>query len=226
MATKPDLNKLRVEIDNRKRERNTVSSPSGDGQDYSGVSPRDKFLYELTESLKSGRDNASSNLVKTVNNKAVDKNGGGVKIPLNETPAPTHQPERINLGIPMDISPERDELLYRDLENKRKQTLSESMQGYISMPNTGRPMVNQPPTNSSMQLNEAYLTENVKNIVNGYLTENLEPIFEEAIKSTIIEMYAVERIKEVLTENSEMIRTIVYETIREIQKKNKAKAQS
>ena len=70
-------------------------------------------------------------------------------------------------------------------------------------------------------LNEAYLSENVKKIVNGYLTENLGPIFEEAIKSTIIEMYAVERIKEVLNENREMVKSIVIETIKEIQARSK-----
>jgi hypothetical protein len=38
-------------------------------------------------------------------------------------------------------------------------------------------------------------------------------------------MYAVERIKEVLQENKEMIKSIVYDTIRELQAKSKAKAQ-
>jgi hypothetical protein len=55
--------------------------------------------------------------------------------------------------------------------------------------------------------------------------ENFGPIVEEAIKSTILELYAVERIKEVLTENKEIIKTVVYETIRELQAKSKTKAQ-
>jgi len=129
---------------------------------------------------------------------------------------------------PIDMSPERDEQLFADLEKKRKQTLAESMSSYIEAPKVGAPMANQPPQQAGapVQLNEQYLAENVKNIVNGYLTESLGPIFEEAIKGTIIEMYAVERIKEVLHENKDLIRTVVIETIKEIQQKNKAKAQS
>ena len=73
-------------------------------------------------------------------------------------------------------------------------------------------------------LNEQYLGESVKRIVNNYLIENFGPVVEEAIKSTILEMYAVERIKEVLTENKEMIKTIVIDVIKEIQAKSKAKA--
>jgi len=110
------------------------------------------------------------------------------------------------------------------LERKRKQTLAESIENFGKIPAIGAPMQNNPQyAGQPMQINEAYLTENVKNTVNNYLSENLGPIFEEAIKSTIIEMYAVERIKEVLTENKEMIKTLVYDTIREIQAANAKK---
>ena len=130
-------------------------------------------------------------------------------------------------SIPEKTKKGRDESMLTDLERKRRSvTLADSIEGFnntktappvqpVTMySNTGVPM-----------LNEGYLVENVKKVVNNYLTENLAPIFEEAIKSTIIEMYAVERIKEVLTENKEMIKTIVYETIRELQAKNKNKGQ-
>jgi hypothetical protein len=39
-------------------------------------------------------------------------------------------------------------------------------------------------------------------------------------------MYAVARIEEVLNQNRDLIKSVVKETIREIQEKNKAKAQS
>jgi hypothetical protein len=77
-----------------------------------------------------------------------------------------------------------------------------------------------------MNLNEGYLVENVKKIVDNYLIENFGPIVEEAIKSTILELYAAERIKEVLVENKEMVKAVVIETIREIKQANdKKKAQ-
>jgi len=221
MAQNINLNKLKNEIDNRKKEKNMVSSGLGEPVGV-GVAPRDVFLNGLLESLQTGRETASSSLVKSVDNKVAVKHGESARLPVKEVAAP-EQPRK-----PIDMSPERDEQLFADLEKKRKQTLAESMSSYIEAPKVGAPMSNQPPqqTGAPMQLNEQYLAENVKNIVNGYLTESLGPIFEEAIKGTIIEMYAVERIKEVLHENKDLIRTVVIETIKEIQQKNKAKAQS
>ena len=132
-----------------------------------------------------------------------------------------YQPPRMNETV--EMSPERDDRIFADLEQKRRNvTLAESIEGF----NREKAIAPVQPTtmysaNGTPMLNEGYLVENVKKVVNNYLTENLGPIFEEAIKSTIIEMYAVERIKEVLHENKEMIKSLVYDTIREIQQKNK-----
>ena len=63
----------------------------------------------------------------------------------------------------------------------------------------------------------------MKKIVDSYLIDNFGPVVEEAIKGTILEIYATERIKEVLTENKEMMKTVIYEVIKEISDKNKAK---
>ena len=224
MATKPDLNKLKNEIATRKNERNSI---------VDGVSPRDKFLFGLVESIETGRETQSSALVKTVDNTVAAKKKEAARLPVNETvTAPPQQqtqyaPKRPVQLEQIDMSPERDEQLWADIERKKKQTLAESMQTYIQTPYTGAPMAQQPmqpmmPMGQQPMLNEAYLTENVKKIVNNYLVESFGPIVEEAIKSTILEMYAVERIKEVLTENKEMIQNIVYDTIRELQAKSKA----
>jgi hypothetical protein len=218
---KPDLNKLIAEIDRSKRERGVLAENIQGAR----LLPKDKFLHELVNSLDTGVSTQATKLIKIVENKTAER--------MNETPRHNISREDVAVIQPqprqrmneVDMSPERDEQLYRDLENKRRQTLADSMQGYINTPAVGSPMSNQsnygltPP--QGMQLNEAYLTENVKKIVNGYLVENFGPIVEEAIKNTILEMYAVERIKEVLTENKEIIKTLVYETIREIQAKSK-----
>jgi len=220
---KPDLNKLKDEIESRKREKSVAPQGMGE-QSHIGASPRDTFLYGLMESLKTGRDTASTNLIKIVENKTAAKHGEIAKHVVNEVAPVQHPIQREQI----DMSPEREEQMFFDLEKKRKQTIAESMQEYIKTPQIGTPMNNNPAVGGRTApiLNEAYLVENVKKVVDGYLAENLAPIFEEAIKSTIIEMYAVERIKEVLHENREMIKTVVIETIREIQAKNKAKAQS
>ena len=230
MAKNLDLNKIKDEIDNRKKERNMVSSRLGESVGR-GVAPRDEFLNGLLTSLHTGKETPSSTLIKVVENKVASKHGEVAKHVVNENTVqqrPVQQPHREQV----DMSPERDEQLFIDLEKKRKQTLAESIENFSKIPQVGSPMNNNVPqyTNNnglaSPMLNEAYLVENVKKVVDGYLAENLAPVFEEAIKSTIIEMYAVERIKEVLNENREMIRTVVIETIREIQAKSKAKAQS
>jgi hypothetical protein len=122
------------------------------------------------------------------------------------------------------MSPEREELMFRDLETSRKKTLAESIQQYVAVPVVGTPMSNRP-ANAPISLNEQYLIENVTKIVNNYLVENFGPILEEAIKGTILEMYAVERIKEVLHENKDMVKAVVIEVIKEIQAKSKSKAQ-
>lgn len=220
MAKSVDLNKLKTEIDSRKRERNMTQSPLGESVG-AGVAPRDVFLNGLLESLRTGKENAATSLVKVVDGRVAEKKGESPRMRITETPVA--QPQRGHIPMPVqdvDMSPERDEQLYRDMESKRKQTLAESISQYAQTPTVGAPMRNQPPA-QPMNLNEQYLTENVKKIVNNYLAESLSPIFEEAIKDTILEMYAVDRIKSVLTENKDLIRTIVIETIREIQAKSK-----
>jgi hypothetical protein len=245
---KPDLNKLRTEIDSRRKEKGGVLT---EGTQSSGptILPKDIFLNSLLKSLATGQNNSLTNNMKSLNeraeivnnsikkgvvtpeaiNKIKELKNNAVSAPSYQPPyqpqSPTYnemyQPPRMNEVVGM--SPERDDRIFSDLETRRRNvTLAESIEGFnkekVSAPaqqqimysNTGAPM-----------LNEGYLVENVKKVVNNYLTENLGPIFEEAIKSTIIEMYAVERIKEVLQENKEMIKSLVYDTIREIQQKNK-----
>jgi len=224
MAGKVDLNKIKEEIDVRKRERGVLSEKV----QGTTLMPKDQFLNGLLTSLQTGHDTASTNLIKLVENKTAAKHGEVVRHNI-ETIAPVPPTRPIQGGIPLeqvDMSPEREEIMFRDLEAKRKRTLAESMQQYYNTPVVGAPMNNAPTampltTGGVPMLNEVYLSENVKKIVNGYLTENLGPIFEEAIKSTIIEMYAVERIKEVLQENREMIKSVVIETIKEIQARSK-----
>lgn len=227
MAKKFDFNKIKDEIANEKQSRNMVSSRLGESVGK-GVAPRDEFLNGLLTSLKTGRETAASTLIKVVENKVADKHGEVKKHVINETPV-----QRQTTRETIDMSPERDEELFRDLENKRKQTLSESMESF-SNKTSSKPTGNSVDFNGQQfltskpyvqQSNDNVLNENVKAVVNNYLTENLGPIFEEAIKGTIIEMYAIERIQAVLNENRDLIKSIVVDTIREIQAKNKAKAQ-
>ena len=242
MAKKLDLNKLKDEIHKEKQNRNIIPSQLGENVSTSAA-PRDVFLNGLISSLHSGQETPASTLIKVVENKVAEKHGMVKRHIVNET-AVTPTPQATPI---IDTSPDRDEQLYRDLEVKRKQTLAESISNFqnkapaTETPPTvnygGQQFLTSAPTTTStptptvqtgapIQINEAALVENVKNVVNGYLSENLGAVFEEAIKGTIIEMYAVERIKEVLNENRDLIKSVVVETIKEIQARSKAKAQS
>lgn len=246
---KPDLNKLRTEIDSRRKEKGGILTESSKGSGQKML-PKDVFLNTLLTSLHTGQNNPLTSNMKSLNeraeivtnsikkgvvtpeaiNRIKELKNNAVSAPpyqppqYNEQYQPSYQPPRMNETV--EMSPERDDRIFADLEQKRRNvTLAESIEGF----NREKAIAPVQPTtmysaNGTPMLNEGYLVENVKKVVNNYLTENLGPIFEEAIKSTIIEMYAVERIKEVLQENREMIKTLVYETIREIQAKSKAKA--
>jgi hypothetical protein len=223
MAKNIDLNKIKGEIESRKRERNMTQSSFGE---QVNAAPKDVFLNGLLESLQTGRETAALNLLKTVDNKASIKIGEIPKHTINETSVQRRPIQMEEKQHSVEMSPERDEQLFHDIEKKRKSTLAESMEGYIN-PAGHRPT--QVPLNEGTyqqpMLNEVYLAESVKRMVNNHLIENLGPVLEESIKSTIIEMYAVERINEVLRENKEFIKTVVIDTIKEIQARSKAKAQ-
>ena len=228
---KPDLNKLKSEIHSRKVERGIVA----ENAQGTSLLPKDVFLNELLTSLNTGQETKATNLIKIVENKTAAKFGEIVRhdvAPIAPVVQQRPQPKNLN---EVEMSPERDELLFAEFEKRRKSStlagdiegfnkgVVQPIQNYQNTPYVGQPM--QPNAGGVPMLNEQYLGESVKRIVNNYLIENFGPVVEEAIKTTILEMYAVERIKEVLTENKEMIKTVVYETIRELQSKNKSKAQ-
>jgi len=237
MAKKLDLNKIKEEIQKEKQSRNMNPSQLGESVG-TGVAPRDVFLNGLITSLTSGHDTPASTLIKVVENKVTEKHGGVHMHKVNEA-APT----AVATPTVATQSPDRDEQLFADLEKKRKATLAESIstfqgnapasptppavnyngQQFLTSAPTGAAPAGTTPAGAVMQINEAALVENVKNVVNNYLTENLGGVFEEAIKGTIIEMYAIERIQEVLNENRDLIKSVVVETIKEIRDKSAAK---
>lgn len=225
---KLDLNKLKDEIDNRKKIKAEVSIDGTGG--VVGAPPRDVFLNGLLESLSTGKDTQSSILVKSVDNLVTKKNGGVGKLPIDKTVIDNpRQPANPALSMTHSLnevtqSADRDEQLFAEFKRMKannNKTLADSIENYSTTPTVGASM-NQP--NAAGQvLNEAYLNEKVNSIVDGRLVENLGLVMEEAMKNTIIEMYAVERIKTVLHENKELIRTVVIDTIKEIQLKNRNK---
>lgn len=211
-----DLKKLRSEIDSRKKEKIDESGIIG------GKKPKDSLLYGLVSSLSTGQENTSIKIIKEIDNAAALKMGEKPKMKINENVVDVEPPK--TKTIDTSSSQERDELMWREFEQRKKQTLTESMAAYIN-PNQHGNNINPTSHHTPQLVNEGYVVENVKKIVDGYLVENFSIIVDEAIRSAVIEMFAIEKIKTALNENRELIKGVVYEVIKEIQVKAKAKQQ-
>lgn len=221
-----NLNKLKDEIDTRKKSRGITSGNVNEGVGY-GV-PKDGFLNRLQQSLLIGRQDEVTTTLKAIDNKAAiaiaKKQGYTPKVnenvrtsfevaPRQEERPIQMQNNRVNGYDP--ASQERDEKMFQDLENSRKKTLAESLAG--ALPQQQPTYKTTPLAGIPTQLNE----------VKQYLNENITPLIEETINSVIIEMYAFDRINQVLKENKELIKSAVRDVIKEIQleqQKKKAKA--
>ena len=241
MADKIQLDKIKEEIKSRREQGNVVPEKLGENVNSLSSSPRDEFLNGLMTSLKTGSPTPATNLVQEVHNTVVDKKGGDTKH-VTKTPIQESRPIQKSHTSKPEMSAERDEQLYKDMEKMKSQTLAESIEKFggsgqggnaggnsPTVDFNGQQYLTSPPSGAGnnqgtpQQLNEGVLVESVKSIVNEHLSQNLTPIFEEAIKNTIIEMYAVEKIQEVLKENRDLIKSVVIETIREIRDKSNKK---
>lgn len=203
-----NLNKLKDEIDTRKKNRGVVSGNVNEGAGGNAI-PKDGFLNRLQQSLLTGREDEITSTLKQIDNKAavVIAKKQGYTPKVNENAKVSRQEERpiqVQNNLTSQDLYDREEKMYQDLETSRKKTLAESLAGVLPQQPTHKVM---PSTNTPIQLNE----------VKQYLSENITPLIEETINSVIIEMYAFDRINQVLKENKELIKSAVREVIKEIQ---------
>lgn len=200
-----DLKKLREEIDTRKKEKNEVSRNLGEGNEGTTI-PKDSFLNELLTSLKTGKPSQSTNRIKMVENKAAEKKGETSQTQTSTMSDDLMKYSNTNPNLKannVDQSQERDALLYEEFERKKKELQGGGGVNHHNLP----------------QNSQTTLNENVKKIIN----ENFTHIVEQAMKDAIVEIYSTERVKEVMSENKEIIKEVVLNTIRELQNKSKAK---
>lgn len=204
-----DLTKLKEEIAEKKQNKVKEFQKSG------GPVAKDVFLKDLIDSLESGQESHSSKKIKLVEQATAKKTGDVAPSGTNQTIS-----EAINSHsggkatsptMGGDVDSDREEQLYKEFERKKKELLGEKGGGEF-IPNNSQGQYSQP-----QQLNEEKLISFVKETIN----ESFAPIVEQAMKDSIVEIYTVERIKEVIKENESLIRGIVINTIRELQKKKK-----
>jgi len=203
MSSMIDLNKLKDEL-------NSIKNDKKNAVNINGVTPRDAFLNGLLESLQTGRHSQSIELLKAVNNAVSSSENNGKMNSVNSNINVNIKPQ---LNLMNDI--DRENLLYNEFENKR--------QSFIDKREKVKNIKYDNINNINENVGNNLLVEQVKKIVDNYITENFTNVIEESIRSAIIEMYAVERIKSVLVENKEIVQKIVYDTIKELQVKAKQK---
>lgn len=199
-----NLSRLKEEIEGRKQNKKQVSADKG--QPVDGVNPKDAFLNELLTSLKSGQPSRSTDMIKLVEQKTAIKTGEAAPGSATQTVAARTTPQSHTPNPAEDQ--EREGLLLEEMEKRKKQLRNQGLM----------PPQQQGITESGaagVTLNEEYLNEVVLNSIN----ENVAHIVEQAMRDTIVEIYVGERMKEVLMENKDVIKTLVLETFRELQKK-------
>ena len=202
--SKFDITKINEEIDRRKNEQKSISTSLGENTGIDVAEAKDSFLNELQMAVSSGRQTNSTNLIKMVDNKVAEKAGEKPKHVISGKPIKNMPPVSENI--------DRDELMFKELQSK-SQSLGQALGNYGVHPTQQQ--------QSKTNLNEGYLIENVKKVVNNYMNENFSTIFEETMKNAIIEMYAVERIQKVLDENKDLIKKVVISAIRELKRESK-----
>ena len=222
MAVKYNLDGIKEEMASKRSERNTVSEKLGETINSSGQ-PKDGFLNGLLTSFQTGKETHATKRIKLIENSVDIKEGKKPKFSENNIQEVVqNNPIRVNNMIPEQSSEDRDELMYAQMSHKALkggQSLSESLMNVSTGGNRGG--IN---GGNNELIQSSTLNEGVKNVVNNYLAENFGLIVEESIKNTILDMYAVERIKDVLNEYYKpMIKNTIREVFREIKKEQQEK---
>lgn len=210
MGQSIDLNNLKEEINRRKKDKGIVNEGSNDTVE---TAPKDGFLDGLLASLKTGKRNESTELIRMVENKAAEKNGEKVPEPTEYTQPIQPQKNNVHSTPPTDDY-SRESKLYEELERKHKEFYG----GYHQPQNNPQQNKQLVHGNNGSGINESKLHESVINLI----TENAGVIVERALKDAVFDLFTEEKIKEVISENKKMIRGIVYEIIRELQQKKKS----
>ena len=204
-----NLNKLKEEIDKRKSQ--GVSE---------GFIPKERtnFLSQLRKSFETGVHTESVDKIKTVSNKASEK--VHQKYGVNEKKPFTNVNENViedNRRPIISDDYEREDKMFESFQKSNKQTLAQALESQIGGGKYNRNNMEGFPT----QINEQALVSKIDERLNNYLVENIGEIFNDSIKSVILEYFAKEKIKEVILENNDLIRETVIGVIRDLQKKKK-----
>ncbi len=221
MADKPiNLVKLKDEIHNRKAQKGVVSANLGEAA-KSGAIPKDVFLHELATSVLHGQESQATAILKDVDHRAAvysgearpaQSGGGTMASELGRhggaTPTATANP-----NPPVATGGDRDHLLFEELERKKREMLSGGAANLALNPQAPQAQQHQ---------QGGFITENkLYEAVDEVIKDKFAHIVEHAMKDSIVDIYAVTRMKEVINENRDVIKEMVVDIIRDLQAQSK-----
>lgn len=133
-------------------------------------------------------------------------------IPVDEYGRPVGMPAQPQVGTPQDF----DAQFSAEIARKQKEMELVRSKYYGGNP---PPMTEQqvPQQAGARDL----ITERVEQKFDDFLSHQFGQILAEAEKNSILETYKRERVKDVLVENKDIIKTLVVEVIKELQSKKK-----
>lgn len=211
--TKLNLNKLKEEIDRRKSEDSLGSA-------VTAPQTRNTFINQLRKSFETGVHTESVDKIKKVANEATrklnEKHATGEDVPFKNVRSTPQTSTREKQVIGEDFD-NREEKLFNSFTTANKKTLADTLESHLG---GGRRNFNEQ-QQFPQQINEQVLINKIDERLNNYLIENIGDIFNDSIKTVILEHFAKEKIKEVLLENKDVLKEMVISVIRELQKKKK-----
>lgn len=214
-AVKLNLDQLTKEIDLRNQEKGVANYGGNNG------ARKDIFLSELKNSLERGVETTATTTIKLIENKAAIKNR---EVPIHNisndqgnTQRPTNNVNYQRRGM-VNEDTDREDQQFNDIKSRRS-GLADAISSFDggSQQQQNRPMNN----SGGQSLNENAVNDAVIKCVNAYLSDNLAFVLEGAIKETILDLYAMDRIKQVITDSPEILEASIIKTFRKLQDKQK-----
>lgn len=223
MIDKINLNKLKEEIETQRKLKGVTSPHYNANETNPNIIPKNKFLTELKHSLDTGKESVSAKIIKDVNNAVLikeNKHKNNFNLPKSNNQTVTNASQQTSGYLDYE-SNERDNRLWEEFKRRNDEITSK----FNTHQDPSIHLNNKSQINEHHQINESTLNSNIKGAIENYLVENFNGVIENAINSTILEIYTADKIKNEITKNKELIKSIVIETIREIQNKSNAKRQ-
>lgn len=220
-----DLKELKSAIDNEKKrmvQEGRIKPPQP-------TAPKDSILHELQSSLQTGVMSEGLKKIYDVDNKAQQKlqiegKSNGVK-PLtgnnfNSNKQPSQQQNNGSNQVNKNYSQNnRDREFDMAFQNTNK-GLTDSLSDYEKKLMGESQQINYQQNPQMLNGNPSQL---IAEHVQKFMNENFSAIVQNAMRDTIVEMYANDKMRNAIVENEEAIKKIVKNTLIELSNRNKKK---